>query len=103
MGRRKQSSIQGSSNENHTRKRDVKASQKGRPPNVKNSTMFQDLEAPSFSDNELGEIDDVEEDEDTVEKMDPRFKKVKNVIVYICLPSGQEEIMIDYEMCFVDR
>jgi len=44
-----------------------------------------------------------EEDEDSVDKIDSRFKKNKNVLVYICLPSGQEEIMIDYEMCFADR
>jgi len=52
----------------------------------------------------MSDHDEIEEDDDeSIDKIDPHFKKFRTVIVYICLPSGQEEIMIDYEMTFADR
>jgi len=43
------------------------------------------------------------EDDDSIGKLDPRFRQDTNVIVYFTLPSGQEEIIIDYNMCFADK
>lgn len=44
-----------------------------------------------------------EESQESMDKVDPRFVITKPVIVYILLPSGLEEILIDYQMQFIDR
>jgi folate-dependent tRNA-U54 methylase TrmFO/GidA len=35
--------------------------------------------------------------------VDIKFKVNKKVMVIFTLPSGQKEIVLDYDMCFVDR
>jgi hypothetical protein len=79
------------------KKRDLKAT-------GKRKTGREDLSEDGFEPN-CEDEDRVsnEDDLDSLDLVDPRFKVRKNVIVYFTLPSGQEEIMIDFEMCFVDK
>ena len=49
---------------------------------------------------------EAEEDEDGEEKsenIDPKFRLNKAVNVYVTLPSGDEEIILNYDMCFCDK
>jgi hypothetical protein len=96
--RREQTSDEEESEEQETtKKREVKAKGKpGRKP--KNQQVKQESESEIEEENVDGS-----EEEDSFEKIDPRFKQSKQVVVYITLPSGQEEVIIDYVMNFSDK
>ena len=47
--------------------------------------------------------DKFSEEVDSIDDIDNKFKVHKNVVVYFTLPSGQEEVLVDYDMCFVDK
>ena len=49
---------------------------------------------------------DEEFDEDSEEKsedIDIKFRLHRSVNIYMTLPSGDEEIILDYDMCFTDK
>lgn len=68
-----------------------------------------DAKAESKAKNKEDEEDDggdEEFDEDSEEKsedIDHKFRLHRSVNVYITLPSGDEEIILDYDMCFTDK
>ena len=44
-----------------------------------------------------------ENDVDDTESIDNKFKEHKKVTVYFTLPSGEEEMILDYDMLFSDK
>ena len=50
-----------------------------------------------------GEDDFDEDSEEKSEDIDRKFRLHRSVNVYITLPSGDEEILLDYDMCFTDK
>lgn len=78
--------------ESSGRKRDLKAAEKA---NAKN--------AGYGSEEENAEEDGDEDNDDRTENIDPMYRKNLKVIIFFTLPSGQEEILTDYDMCFADK
>ena len=50
-------------------------------------------------------VEEEEEDdgEEASENIDARFRLNKPVNIYVTLPSGDEEIILNYDMCFTDK
>ena len=49
------------------------------------------------------EEEEEEDGEEASENIDTRFRLNKPVNVYMTLPSGDEEIILNYDMCFSDK
>lgn len=74
------------------------------PPKSKKREQKQTEKEAEGSQVSEGEGEEEEEvGEDISENIDPKFRLNKAVNVYVTLPSGDEEIILNYDMCFCDK
>lgn len=67
------------------------------------SAQFE-LDKNSEVDSNIIDEDELDDDgEEKSENIDPKFRQNRPVNIIFTLPSGGEEIILDYNMCFADK
>jgi hypothetical protein len=73
------------------------------PPKAKKREQKQQEKESEESIKSEGEEEEDDDGEEKSENIDSKFRLNKPVNIYVTLPSGDEEIILNYDMCFCDK